>query len=51
MRFLAGSLAVNAADEKLAGMRVEIEAWRQLSLGTDGNYSDANADALLGQIR
>lgn len=51
MRFLAGSLAVNAADEKLAGMRAEIETWRQLSLSTDGNYAFANAEALLAQIR
>ena len=51
MRFLAGALAVNAADEKLAGMRAEIEAWRQLSLNTDGNYGDANADALLAQLK
>jgi hypothetical protein len=29
----------------------DAEAWRKLSLSTDGNYSDANADALLAQIR
>ena len=51
MRFLAGALAVNAADEKLAKMRKEIEVWRQLSLSADGGYADANADALLAQIK
>ena len=36
MRFLAGSVALKAADEKLAGMRGEIEQWRNLSISTDG---------------
>ena len=39
MRFIAGSVAVNAADAKLAGMRAELDSWRQLSVSTDGNYS------------
>ena len=51
MRFLAGALAVNTAQEKLATMRAEIDAWRQLSLSTDGGYTDANANALLSQIK
>jgi NAD(P)-dependent dehydrogenase (short-subunit alcohol dehydrogenase family) len=51
MRFLAGALAVNTAEDKLGKMRAEIEAWRELSLSTDGNYADANADALLAQIK
>jgi NAD(P)-dependent dehydrogenase (short-subunit alcohol dehydrogenase family) len=38
MRFVAGSIAVAAADAKLAGVRAELDAWRQLSVGTDGNY-------------
>jgi hypothetical protein len=51
MRFLAGSIAVRAAEEKLAGMRAEIERWRQLSLGTDGNFASANVEGLLAQIK
>jgi NAD(P)-dependent dehydrogenase (short-subunit alcohol dehydrogenase family) len=39
MRFLAGSIAVEAADAKLAGMRAELDHWRKLSVGTDGNYA------------
>jgi NAD(P)-dependent dehydrogenase (short-subunit alcohol dehydrogenase family) len=39
MRFIAGSVAVEAADAKFAGMRAELDHWRQLSLSTDGNYS------------
>jgi NAD(P)-dependent dehydrogenase (short-subunit alcohol dehydrogenase family) len=50
MRFLAGTIAVQAAEEKLAGMRAEIERWRQLSLGTDGDYANADAQGLIAQI-
>jgi NAD(P)-dependent dehydrogenase (short-subunit alcohol dehydrogenase family) len=39
MRFIAGSMAVNAADAKLAGMLAELERWRELSVGTDGHYA------------
>ena len=35
MRFIAGAVAVNAADAKLASMQAEIKARRALSLGTD----------------
>ncbi len=35
MRFIAGAIAVNAADAKLASMQAEIKARRALSLGTD----------------
>jgi NAD(P)-dependent dehydrogenase (short-subunit alcohol dehydrogenase family) len=35
MRFIAGAIAVNAADAKLAGMRTELDSWRQLSVSTD----------------
>jgi len=35
MRFAAGSFAVHAIDKKLAGMKVEVDTWRQLSVGTD----------------
>jgi NAD(P)-dependent dehydrogenase (short-subunit alcohol dehydrogenase family) len=51
MRFLAGTIAVQAAEEKLAGMRAEIDPWRQLSIGTDGNYATADAEGLIAQIR
>jgi NAD(P)-dependent dehydrogenase (short-subunit alcohol dehydrogenase family) len=39
MRFIAGSVAVNAADAKLAGMQAELHRWRELSVGTDGHYA------------
>ena len=38
MRFIAGSIALDAADAKLAAMRAELDSWRQLSVSTDGNY-------------
>ena len=50
MRFLAGSLAVTAADEKLAGMRKELADWRQLSVSTDGNFASTDVGALMRQI-
>jgi NAD(P)-dependent dehydrogenase (short-subunit alcohol dehydrogenase family) len=39
MRFIAGSVAVNAADAKLAGMQAELDRWRALSVATDGDYA------------
>ena len=45
MRFLAGTVAVNAAEEKLAGMRTEFEKWRKLSVSTDGDYTDSSLGA------
>jgi NAD(P)-dependent dehydrogenase (short-subunit alcohol dehydrogenase family) len=51
MRFLAGTIAVQAADDKLAGMRAEIDHWRQLSVGTDGNYATADAEGLIAQSK
>lgn len=51
MRLLAGRIAVQAAEEKLAGMGAEIDRWRQLSLGTDGDYANADAQGLIAQIR
>ena len=38
MRFLAGSIAVSAAEQKLSGMRAELDKWRQLSADTDGEF-------------
>jgi NAD(P)-dependent dehydrogenase (short-subunit alcohol dehydrogenase family) len=51
MRFLAGAIAVHAADEKLAGMRAELDNWRQLSMSTDGDWSSSDIAGLLAQIR
>jgi NAD(P)-dependent dehydrogenase (short-subunit alcohol dehydrogenase family) len=51
IRFLAGTIAVQAAEEKLAGMRAEIDRWRQLSIGTDGNYAQTDAAGLIAQIK
>ncbi|CAH2812133.1 MAG: hypothetical protein CBARDMAM_6911 [uncultured Caballeronia sp.] len=39
MRFIAGSVAVNAADAKLAGMQAELDRWRPRSVATDGDYA------------
>jgi NAD(P)-dependent dehydrogenase (short-subunit alcohol dehydrogenase family) len=38
LRFIAGSIAVNAADAKLAGMQAELNLWREVSVSTDGSY-------------
>jgi hypothetical protein len=38
LRFVAGSIAVDAADAKLASTRAELDHWRLLSVGTDGHY-------------
>jgi NAD(P)-dependent dehydrogenase (short-subunit alcohol dehydrogenase family) len=51
MRLLAGAIAVQAAEEKLAGMRAEIDRWRQLSVGTDGDYAKTDAQGLIAQIK
>jgi NAD(P)-dependent dehydrogenase (short-subunit alcohol dehydrogenase family) len=51
MRFLAGSIAVSAAEQKLAGMRAELDEWRQLSASTDGEYSSMSAAGLQDQLR
>lgn len=39
LRFLAGSIAVTAAEAKLTSMRAEFEKWRELSVGTDGDFA------------
>ncbi len=51
LRFVAGSVAFNAASAKLAGMIEEFNQWRELSLGTDGNYANASIGGLLRQIK
>jgi hypothetical protein len=51
LRFLAGSAAVSAAEAKLARMRDEFDRCRQLSLSTDGNYSDsASMGSMMAQM-
>jgi NAD(P)-dependent dehydrogenase (short-subunit alcohol dehydrogenase family) len=51
LRFLAGSVAVSAAEAKLASMRDEFDRWRQLSVSTDGNYSDsASIGSMMAQM-
>jgi NAD(P)-dependent dehydrogenase (short-subunit alcohol dehydrogenase family) len=51
LRFLAGSVAVSAAEAKLASMRDEFDRWRQLSVSTDGNYSDsASIDSMMAHM-
>ncbi len=39
LRFLAGSDAVGVAETKLASVRAELEAWRGVSVSTDGDYA------------
>jgi NAD(P)-dependent dehydrogenase (short-subunit alcohol dehydrogenase family) len=51
LHFFAGSIAVTAATEKLANTRAEVERWRDLSVGTDGDFAVTNVEGLLLQIR
>jgi NAD(P)-dependent dehydrogenase (short-subunit alcohol dehydrogenase family) len=39
MRFIAGSITVDAADAKFAGMQAELDRWRALCVSTDGAYA------------
>jgi NAD(P)-dependent dehydrogenase (short-subunit alcohol dehydrogenase family) len=39
LRFVAGSIAFDSIAAKLAGMQAELERWRPLSIGTDGDYA------------
>jgi NAD(P)-dependent dehydrogenase (short-subunit alcohol dehydrogenase family) len=39
LRFVAGSIAFDSIRAKLAGMQTELEHWRPLSVGTDGEYA------------
>lgn len=41
LRFVAGTAAFDVVLQKLATMRSEIEAWREPSVATDGDYEDA----------
>jgi hypothetical protein len=38
LRFIAGSIAVNAADVKLAAMQAELKQWRDVSVSTDASH-------------
>jgi NAD(P)-dependent dehydrogenase (short-subunit alcohol dehydrogenase family) len=51
LRFLAGCIAVDAADAKLARMREEIKNWRELSVSTDGDFTRTSVGSLLEQIK
>jgi NAD(P)-dependent dehydrogenase (short-subunit alcohol dehydrogenase family) len=51
MRFLAGSVAITAAEQKLAGMREEFDKWRDLSASADGEFSSTGIAGLMDQIR
>ena len=51
MRFLAGSIALSAAEEKLATMGVELNNWRPLSVSTDGLFGNSNVGNLQSLIR
>jgi NAD(P)-dependent dehydrogenase (short-subunit alcohol dehydrogenase family) len=51
VRFLAGSIAVTAAEQKLAGMREELDTWRKLSASTDGEFSSTSIAGLMDQFR
>ena len=39
MRFVAGSIAIDAISAKLVHVQTELEQWRPLSVGTDGDYA------------
>jgi NAD(P)-dependent dehydrogenase (short-subunit alcohol dehydrogenase family) len=50
MRFLAGSIALGAAEQKLSGMRSELDRWRHLSASTDGEFNSMSAAGLMEQL-
>jgi NAD(P)-dependent dehydrogenase (short-subunit alcohol dehydrogenase family) len=51
MRFLAGSLALGAAEQKLSELRAELDRWRQLSASTDGDFRSVSTAGLMDQLR
>lgn len=51
MRFLAGSVALTAAEQKLAGMREEFDKWQDLSASADGDFSSTDIAGLMDQIK
>jgi NAD(P)-dependent dehydrogenase (short-subunit alcohol dehydrogenase family) len=51
LRFVAGSVALSAAEEKLADMHNEFDRWHQLSISTDGTFDDnASLAGFVAQI-
>jgi len=49
LRFLAGTVAMEAARQKLNRMHADVDAWRALSSGTDGDYADSRQWQAPGQ--
>jgi NAD(P)-dependent dehydrogenase (short-subunit alcohol dehydrogenase family) len=58
MRFVGGSIAFDSIKAKLIDMQTELQQWRPLSVGTDGDYvvqkvrpdfGDSNEDLLRGE--
>jgi NAD(P)-dependent dehydrogenase (short-subunit alcohol dehydrogenase family) len=50
LRFVAGTAASDAALHKLERMRADIDVWRALSSGTDGDYADSRQWRPPGQL-
>jgi NAD(P)-dependent dehydrogenase (short-subunit alcohol dehydrogenase family) len=50
LRFVAGTAASDAALRKLERMRADIDVWRALSAGTDGDYADSRQWRPPGQV-
>jgi NAD(P)-dependent dehydrogenase (short-subunit alcohol dehydrogenase family) len=51
MRFLAGSVALGAAQDKLNGLLGEMRKWRSLTLSTDGDFASTSICGLMDQIK
>ena len=51
LRFLAGAIAVGAASAKLTAWSAEVAAWRELSIGCDGDYANTDVGLLLDQLK
>jgi NAD(P)-dependent dehydrogenase (short-subunit alcohol dehydrogenase family) len=51
LRFVAGSIAVGAAKDKLASLEADLNDWQALSLSTDGAWEQTDLAALRAQIR
>jgi NAD(P)-dependent dehydrogenase (short-subunit alcohol dehydrogenase family) len=51
MRFLAGSVALSAAKDKLSSAVREIDKWSRLTLSTDGDFASTSIGGLLDQIK
>jgi hypothetical protein len=51
LRFLAGSIALSAAEQKFSWMRAELDKWRELCASTDGEFGSMSVDGLMDQMR